>query len=769
MFTDLNIKKGILWGVFLTLIFTLPVFFNFFSEIPGRGADTYQAIGRTMMVENQIHDIGVFETFKWQKEANFWGILPIIGYAQAFFGRFLGYNLWWMASFFLAFLGMWVFIKDVTKSDWAALLGGFIFAFSPFHFSQALATNIGTMHYEWLVWLVFFLYRFFKEVSLRSALGVSVALILVIATEHQLLAFIMLFLIFLIPFFIYCYPKSLKRGKFWLTVGIGLAIVFVVGAIQFKNIWEISQSKDNFLMPPYSQVEDYSADVVDFLLPARFQSFWGETFNEKRQDLASNIEGRQTFYLGYAALALFILGLVQVFRKKAELTKKEKRFSIFFFAITIIFIILSFGPTLHVGGETYFEKKLPYLWVYNYIPFWNFIRTTSRIFLIALFGFAFVSGLGAKFLEKKYKELPERERIDLKLIALFRRIFYKKRSISRRELHRNSLRADNLPKEEKATLSSKALFVSKLALIPVFVLVPLEYLSIPVEIMDLKYSPFYDTIKKEEGNFKVLDVPGSTSYNFASYALYTSQIHKKQKIDGMDFARTQKEFWSFQKNTPILNTLLYSLSTGGKYSPEEKSSDIIITNYTPFGKSILNFFNIRYLTLSKVKAGEKFSEESFKNEENYIENVLGIPSFYEDEFLKAYKVPAVEKTGHFLSMDTSGDNWGEKEGSGNSRARDAKSGAKLNLVNLSSGPINVDFSFKEKVSYLHSLDILLNGASVKKIELSDFDTEITVPFTQVPPGNNSIELIITDQNGNPENDYTLSRGIRFSKLQTIQK
>lgn len=771
MFFDLKIKKGVIWGVFLTLIFTLPVVFNFFSEIPGRGADTYQAIGRTVMVENQIEKIGVWNTFKWQKEENFWGILPLIGYTQAIFGRFSGYNLWWLASFFLAFLGMWILVKDITKSDWGAVVSGFIFAFSPFHFSQALATNIGTMHYEWLVWLVFFLYRFFKEVSLRAALGVFVTLILVIATEHQLLAFIMLFLIFLVPFLMFAYPKSLKRGMFWATVSFGLTIAFIVGSIQFRSVWEISKSEDNFLKPPYSQVEDYSADFLDILLPARFQSFWGESFNEKRQNMASNIEGRQSFYLGYVALFLFFLSFVLIFRQKEFFSKKEKRFSIFFFLISLIFIVLSFGPTLHVGGDVFLEKKMPYLWVYENIPFWNMIRTTSRIFLIALLGFAFVSSLGVKFFEEKYKKMPTSARIDQKIIGFFDYFFGKTKNLSKREFHKRRLKELETKKQfdEKKNVKFWSRIFLNFVLILIFIVLPLEYLAIPVETMDLKYSAFYDKIKSEEGAFKVLDVPGSTSYNFASYALYTSQIHGKQKIDGMDFARAQKEYWSFQKNTPIINTLLYSLPTGGVYNPAEKTGDIIISDYTPFGKSILNFFNIRYITLSKVKGGEKFNQSAFQNEENYIKNILGLSLEHEDDFLKAFGVPEEVRAGHFLSLDTTGDAWGEKTGGGTSRAREAKSGAKLSLVNLEEKPINVDFSFKAKVSYLRSLEIILNGQMVKKIDLNDFNAEYTVPLAQVPPGNNIMEFVIKDQDGVLVQDYSLDRSIKFSKLRTIQK
>jgi len=743
---DLKLKKGIILGLILTAVFTLPVVFHLFGSIPGRGADTYQAFARTIMIENKIRENGFWNTLVWQKNQTFWGILPLIGYTQALFGSFLGYNLWWLASFFLAFLGTWLFLRENTDSDWAALLGGFVFAFSPFHFSQALATNIGTMHYEWVAWLVFFLFRFFRNFSWKNALGVAVVLFLIVTTEHQLLAFVLLFLLFLLPYLGYLHPKIFFRWQFWLTTIVGISLVVTVGAFQFKKLWEIAHSSNNYLKPPYSQVEDYSADGIDFLIPPRFGTLLGEKFNYLRKNLASNAEGRQSFYLGYFALFLAIWGMVKIFSKKGNFSSKEKRVAIFFFFVTVFFIILSLGPTLHFRGERFLEKSLPYLWLYKFVPYWDFIRTTSRIFLISLFGFSVLVAFGAKSFETGFETTAN---------------FLKR--ILRKTQDKNPIGEVNA-KSISPQKTWAAVFAGVILLG-----LPVDYLSLPIITLDTAYSPFYNKIKEEKEGYAILEIPGSTSYDFASYSMYTAQIHEKTKVDGMDFARSQKDIWTFQKNTPVINTLLYSLPSGGKYNPEEKSSDIIITDYTPWGKSILNFYNIRYLTLSKVKRGERFTSETEKNVDAFIQNVLGIPLFYEDNFLKAYKVPLEKRSGHFLSLETQGEEWGEKEGGGKSRGRWARSGARMKMVNLGDKPINIDLKFKAKIAYLRRLEILFNGQTVKKIFLQEFEGNYTVALNQIPPGENFLEFKITDQDGNEIKDETLSRGIRFSQVETAEK
>lgn len=342
----LEFKKAIYIGLFLTILLTLPVVWHFFTGIPGRGVDTYQAVARSMMVGHHLTNEGLIKTLGWQKDASFWGILAIIGYTQVILGNMAGYNLWWLLSFFLAFLGMWLLVKDITGSGWAALAAGFIFAFIPFHFTQAVATNIGTMHYEWLAWLGFFLHRFLKSLSWQSAFGVAVSIVFIIATEHQLLAFTIIFLIFFFPFLLYLYPENLKNWRFWSVIATGIIVLLIAGAIQFRNIWRVAHSANNYLKPPYNQVENYSADTIDFFLPARFQTFWGERFNQLRQNTSSNPEGRQSFYLGYLAILLVLLGLIKTIRNRQS-KPKEFRWAMFWLGITVVFIVLSLGPTLH--------------------------------------------------------------------------------------------------------------------------------------------------------------------------------------------------------------------------------------------------------------------------------------------------------------------------------------------------------------------------------------------------------------------------------------
>jgi|GEM_PF-929528 len=776
---ELNIKKAIYIGLILTVIFTWPAAWHFFSDIPGRGSDTYQAIARTSMVAQHIEKEGWVNTFRWQKDSDFWGILPFVGYTQSLFGQMAGYNLWWFLSFLLAFIGMWIFVKDVTKSNWAAGVAGFIFAFSPFHFSHAVSTNIGTMHYEWLPWLGFFLYRFMRDTAWKNALGVAVSLLLIIATEHQLLAFTLLFLVFYFPFLLFLYPKSLKKARFWMAAAVGVAVLIAAGVIQFGKIWEIAHSQNNFLKPPYSQVEDYSADLIDFFIPARYQTFWGEKFNGLRENTVSNPEGRQSFYLGYLAIFLVLVGIVKSFRKAETKSKNERKqerhWIVFWGSMTLLFIILSLGPSLHFKGTAYLEKKLPYYWVYAVIPYWNYIRTTSRVFVIAVFGWAFLAGIGAKYLGEYSSVLTNSCRNWFKPLAKKFLILIRWRRTDRKSRFDSSKFQENIiPRNElRGAPAEKSSAKPSIFLVPMILVLlglPLEYLSIPVPSLDLSYSDFYNQVARDGENYSILEVPGSTSYDFGSYSMYTAIIHGKSKIDGIDFARTEKDRWGFQRSTPIIENLLYSLPTGGNDHEEASGGDIVISDYTPFGASILNFYNIRFVILSKVQTGKKFGDGEFQNTVSYIEQKLGLASYYEDDFLKAYRVPQDKKEGYFLALDTnSQDSWGEKGGSGDSRSRWAKDGAKMRLTNMEERPINLEISFRGGIKYFHYLEVLLDGNVQKSLFLKEFKGDYSFALNQVLPGEHILEFKISDEKHQPSTDYSQDRGIKFSKFQTIAK
>src|SRR5439155_5252644 len=77
----------------------------------------------------------------------------------------LAYNLLNFASYVLSGFAVWLLVRHLTGSSAAGLVGGMVFAFSPWHYSQYVHLGLGAQH--WMVFALFFLVLF-MEASARS-------------------------------------------------------------------------------------------------------------------------------------------------------------------------------------------------------------------------------------------------------------------------------------------------------------------------------------------------------------------------------------------------------------------------------------------------------------------------------------------------------------------------------------------------------------------------------------------------------------------------
>jgi hypothetical protein len=131
-----------------------------------------------------------------------------------------------------------------------------------------------------------------------------------------------------------------------------------------------------------------------------------------------------------------------------------------------------------------------------------------------------------------------------------------------------------------------------------------------------------------------LEIPGSTSYDFASYEMILQNVHHKGLINGMPLARKIKDQFEMQQNTPVIKQLLYTLPKGN--DPETKFPNP--AEYFSEANKILNENNIGYITISK-----KFvKDQVLKNTEKFIEKYVQYDNKYEDSYIVAYRVLEVK-------------------------------------------------------------------------------------------------------------------------------
>jgi hypothetical protein len=702
--------RVIVFFTVLTVILTWPSAWNFFSSVPSTGVDTMQVVGVAGEKANVLSDEGIFKgTIDLIKRSEF-TITTLYAYFQLIFGRIVGYNILFFFSFALSGFGTYLLALYFTKNKPASLVAGIIFAFSPFHVHNALGTNVGTMHQEWLPFFALYLFKFFEKLNLKNFLLTVFFLMLIGFSEHQLLAFTAIFIIFFLIYKLIVEPKKYLRPKFWAYSLGSAAVLCVVFFFMFRSLFTIAGSDNNFLDAGLKSAVKYSNDSLSIFVPPNSHSFWPNSFPELRDQFKRNSDSGYSAYAGYSVLLLSLLAVFgSRYLKKGGLQAK----GIFFWlAVALGFFVLSWGPHLHYKGVLDPPVKMPYWLIYQYLPFYENIRTVGRFFIWSMLGFSVLAAWGMAFINFQFSTLPTGRQV-------FN--FQKK--------YRN---------EEgsgwKLNTKEKILYIS------VGLIIILEFLAVPFKTNSLLHSSFYEKLGQDKEKYSVLEVPGSTSYDFASRDLVWKSIHRKPTVNGYDFARVNKEAHIFQRGTPIIRTLLYDIPSGSDGS----DSDIMKNSYYSISNEILGYYGIRYVILDKKgleSDGEKGEANMFYPAKAYVSSVIKCADIHEDEYLYACRVSAPEATGHmFLAMDNSNTHWIGKSEAKNGLQRWAEDGAGMKLVNMSSQPQNGRLSFNLKISKPLGIKIFFNGAEIynRYITAINDKQQISADLQGILPGENEI-------------------------------
>jgi len=702
----------IIFYAVLTLILTWPAFWHFFSSVPSFGSDTMQVIGTVGERVNVLEDLGIFKgTIELAGRSEF-NIITLYAYFELIFGKIIGYNLLFFASFILSGFGAYLLAYYFTKSKSASLLAGIIFAFSPFHLHNSLSTNVGTMHQEWLPFFALYLFKFFDDLKFKNFALAGLFLLLIGFSEHQLLAFTVIFVLFFLVYKLIFQPKIFLKGKFWLYAVISLLVLSVLFFFMFRSLFNIASSGDNYLDPGFKAAVKYSNDTLSIFIPPSFHSFWPNAFSGVRQTFERRTDSTFSVYVGFFVLLLSTFAFF-----KNRISQKW-----FWLAVAIGFYILSLGPYLHFKGQIEPPIKMPYLLAYNYLPFFNNIRTVGRLFVYSMLAFSVLAAWGSTYVISKIRnkkegikeESPTGDIAKSKRIDLF--------GLGRRQ---------------------------KIVFFIISIIIILEFLAISLKTNLLLHSSFYEKLGQDKENYSVLEVPGSTDYDFASRDLVWKSIHRKNTINGYDFARVIKDHYTFQRGTPIIRTILYDLPDGSNGNDR----DIMKDSYYKISSEILNYYNIRYIILDK----EGLKGNPAKGDLNmlysaraYIQNVIKCADEYKDEYLYACKIDQSDIPEHmFLAMDYSNKHWVGKSKSKNGLQRWAENGAGVKIVNMAQIPQDGKFNFKIKLYKPLGLKVLVNGQEVYKKYITQLDTKISIEakVKDIRPGENEVIFDIRAADG----------------------
>ncbi len=723
--------KVIIFFAILSILLTWPTAWHFFSSVPSSGSDTMQVIGVAGDKANLLSDKGIFAgTTELIKKSEF-NITAVYAIFQLIFGRVAGYNLLFFVSFILSGFGAYLLAFYFTKNKPASLIAGIIFAFSPFHIHNSLSTNVGTMHQEWLPFFALYLFKFFEDLRLKDFSAAGLFLLMIAFTEHQLLAFTAIFILFFLLYKVISQPQIYLRLKLWLYVGASVLVLSVLFFFMFRSLFSIAGSSHNYLDAGLKSAVKYSNDSLSIFVTPPFHSFWPKAFQGLRVQFERKSSSNFSVFAGYTVLLLSLFGIA--FSKWAKKRKLATKGIFFWLAVAIGFYVLSFGPYLHYKGLLDPPVKMPYYLIYQYLPFYKNIRTVGRLFVYSMLGFSLLAAWGISFINFQFY----RRKQGSSKAAIFSHTGDHPQGDN---FQKNKKIEENIKSREGESVGWNLNTRSKILYIIAGLIVILEFLAVPLKTNSLLHSSFYEKLGQDKANYSVLEIPGSTDYDFASRDLVWKSIHRKNTINGYDFARVNKAGYQFQTSTPIISTLLYDIPGGSSGS----GTDIMKNSYYDISSEILDYYNIRWIILDKASlkgSPEKSDPNMFYPVKAYIASVIKCADEYEDQFLYACKIDQSVVPNHmFLTMDISNIHWIGKSEAKNGLQRFAENGAGLKLVNMSQGTQKNRLNFNLKIAKPLMIKVFLNGQEVfnKYITAIGQKQSISVDLPNIKPGENDI-------------------------------
>lgn len=393
---------------------------------------------------------------------------------QYIFNLAVTYNLILLFTFLFSALGAYLLVYYFTKNRLASFIGGLVFSFCPYHFAHAEChLNHATM--QFIPFSILYLVKLYDYRKIKYALlsGIFLALNFYSCYYYgvYLAIFIGVFLIYwcLNDFFNWRGDKGIINKKFF---GNFLFIVFIFLILTSPLLYRFVKEgwgRDSFYA---GGQEGYVSDLVGLFTPSILHTFFRHF--QWLNSICPRFTGcppEYTVFLGYTVL---FLSLIAIFKIKSN-------WKWFWTFSSLFFIILSFGPHLHILGKTHFKNiSLSYYWLVQIVPFFKQARCPSRFIVMTMLGLSVLAGYGFTYIFNRLKSKMG------KLI----------------------------------TFTIVCLFIS------------FEFSTIPLRQTPVRIPKFYYEIKKDKKDYAILDFPIFMCDSSSELYMYLQTIHEKKIVNG---------------------------------------------------------------------------------------------------------------------------------------------------------------------------------------------------------------------------------------------
>ena len=606
--------------ILLSLVLTLPLAGQFTTHVPGDGGDDpalawnlwwvkwalVDQVSNPFDCRHMFHPLGINLSFYTLTVLNGLLSLPL----QGVFGLITVSNLLLLSSFILGAYGTFLLVLDMSGAhrqphlSRPALLAGAFFAGLVYAFSSSklFYASLGQFNIASTQWIPFYALMLLRmgRYPHRWRYPLLAGLFLLLqgwaemtyATFLLVLTAIYLFAALwqgwrtrgpgagaLVPV---AAPGRWSRHVLWpLTRSLAILAIVVLAGLSplLAQMLPDMQADGDFLVVGSGFAEDFSADLLGFFVPTQLNPWFGDLVDT----LAFPHDKAQHYYIGYAVLALAIIGVV-AWRRRGDVR---------FWALSAAgFFLLALGPSLRVNGQTV-DIPLPFR-IFQVLPFFKGNRYSSRYGVLLVLSLAVLAGMGLAYLWGR---------------AARRHPWY------------------------APALGSVCALVFLLG-----------HLSVPLPLSDLSLPPAYAAVRTAEadGLHAVLELPPAWRNGFRitgvfdtifMYAQFYQTTHHQRLLAGNTSRNPELKFQYFAE-APVLGRIIEIVVADGRNVPVDRSgwgADRAIAG------DVLRFFDIQQVIVHLPTAGPHLTD--------YVETVLPVTRIYADEEYQVYDVIVEGQTG----------------------------------------------------------------------------------------------------------------------------
>jgi hypothetical protein len=405
----------------LTCVMTWPVVLRMNEVIGGGGGDGTYFVWLVGWYQKAIFNLHISPFFNpYLNSPQGWylastDITPaMVGLAlpgDALFGPAWGYNFSMLASFVLSGWGMYLWVRQLTRSTAAGLVAGTIYAFLPFHMARYIIGHLSLAGLQWFPFYFWGLYDLLRQekFSWKPVLLAAASIFLIgLTSPYYVYMTVLVSVVFVFGYFIFEGHKRLKNGAFWKSLLIFAVLAAILVGISMLPYLSLN-AENGLATRSVEYASEYSASPTDFFIPPIHQFLWGKWIDDR---FSPEIWQESTLYIGVVTLVLAAIAWVK--RRQIShplLLSLALLTAIFAFIVAlgidphwlgskVVSLPKFLQPIFHRTNMP--EIHLPAYYFFLYLPFFSKMRVMMRFGLFTLVYFSLMAGLGTEALLKSY-------------------------------------------------------------------------------------------------------------------------------------------------------------------------------------------------------------------------------------------------------------------------------------------------------------------------------------------------------------------------------